>query len=127
MKVIFDEFPEVKVFVSGSSSLRLRSDVSTKLVGRFVSFDLLSFSFYEFLLSRNRGLANIHRQYRDATLSFLRGEALPREPVYEDSFRKLLLEYLTYGGYLAVVLEKDEEVSKRCSKDCCPSTWIEMW
>jgi predicted AAA+ superfamily ATPase len=116
LKILYDEFPGVKIFVSGSSSLKLRSDVAVKLVGRFLPFDLLSFSFYEFLLSKDRGIAELHKQLREETLSFIKGDNPPRESVYIEQFRALLSEYLTYGGYPAVVLERDEEVKQKLLK-----------
>ncbi len=116
LKILYDEFPKVKIIVSGSSSLKFRRDVSYELVGRLLTFDLLSFSFYEFLLSKDKGLAALHKEYREGFLSLLEGGDVPYEPVYGKVFRTLLSEYLTYGGYPAVVLEDDAEIKKELLK-----------
>jgi len=113
LKIIYDTFPEVKVFISGSSSLKMRNDVATALVGRLLGFDLLSFNFHEYLLARDRGLAKIHRGVRDATVEAIRhGGGIPRGS-YDSAFRRELLEYLRFGGYPTVVLEKDEEIKEK--------------
>jgi len=113
LKIIYDTFPDVKMYVSGSSSLKIRKDVATALVGRILGFDLYPFNFQEFLRVKDEGLAELHREYRDATVKALQnGDDIP-EGDYSNQFRHCLEEYMRYGGYPAAVIEDDEEVKQK--------------
>ena len=79
-----------KLFVTGSSSKLLSKEISTELRGRTITYTLLPFSFREFLRAKKSG-TSAH--------------------TFEDkgTMQKLLKEYLTYGGYPEVVLNKGKE------------------
>jgi len=124
LKIIYDTFPDVKIFVSGSSSLKIRKDVATALVGRMLSFDLLTFNFHEFLRARDEGLARIHKDYKKATVRAIREGADLPEGEYCEEFHQHLQEYLRYGGHPAVVLEKDEEVRRKILSEII-ATYVE--
>jgi predicted AAA+ superfamily ATPase len=59
LKIIYDNFPDVKIFISGSSSLELKTKILPELVGRLFLFNLYTFNFYEFLSARDESLAKI--------------------------------------------------------------------
>ena len=80
------------VFLSGSSSKLLSREISTSLRGRTLSYMLLPFSFKEFLKAKNANL--------DA------GRLSSRE---KSVLLSLLDEYLEFGGFPEVVLEKSRE------------------
>lgn len=80
------------VFLSGSSSKLLSREISTSLRGRTLSYMLLPFSFKEFLKAKNADI--------DA------GRLSSRE---KSVLLSLLDEYMEFGGFPEVVLEKSRE------------------
>ncbi len=74
-----------RIYITGSSSKLLPSEISTELRGRTLTYILLSFSFREFLKAKGY-------RFNDVDLFEKRGELL-----------RLLEEYLYYGGYPEVV------------------------
>lgn len=49
LKIIYDNFPKVRVLATGSSSFELKNKLSDPLTGRFLDFTLYPFSFTEIL------------------------------------------------------------------------------
>ncbi len=102
LKYLFDFFPDKKIIISGSSSLDLMVKAVKYLVGRIVSFQLLPFSFREFLRARSPDLLTIAE----------RGDLKGDSPLH-DTLRKLWEEYVRFGGYPEVVLQPDPEIKKK--------------
>jgi predicted AAA+ superfamily ATPase len=109
LKLIFDEFPEVKLVVSGSSSLELKTNVLPMLVGRALLFELLTFDFEEFLLARDPGLCRVFREKHASLWKFIKEGEDPQPPSFTEDFLRLWGEYLVYGGYPEVVKARTEE------------------
>ncbi len=93
LKLFFDRYKGmIKLIVSGSSSFLIKKKFKDSLVGRIIDFELFPLDFEEFLSFRdfsyklNNLPESIHR------------ELLP-----------LYTEYIIFGGYPAIVLEKDQE------------------
>src|SRR3989344_8142882 len=106
LKLIYDSQFNLKIVVTGSSTLDL-SEVGSYLVGRALFFELYPFSFYEFIQAKDHGLFEHYKKYRFN----------PKKPVlpptlFLDKLNLLLWEYATYGGYPRIVLEKDLEKKK---------------
>lgn len=82
-----------KMYISGSSSKLLSTELSTELRGRSIDFVVLPLSFREFLRFKGAGYRDpkhlLHSEYRGELLRYLR-------------------EYLSEGGYPEVVLSKEE-------------------
>src|SRR5258708_2838555 len=53
LKIIYDNFPNVKVLATGSSSFDLKNKLSDPLTGRYIDFTLYPFSFTELLGANN--------------------------------------------------------------------------
>lgn len=87
---------QYKIFVSGSSSRLLSSELASLLSGRHLSYQLLPLSFAEYLAFQ--GLAI--REKKDIILK-------------EKTLLKHFGEYLEWGGFPAVVLEKNQELLKQ--------------
>lgn len=87
LKYLFDSYPGKKIIISGSSSPDLTIKALKYLTGRCLVFTLLPFNFREFLSSKKP--APLDRELLD---------------YYE--------EYVTFGGYPEVVLQKDREIKK---------------
>ena len=84
-----------KFIVSGSGSLELKEKIFESLAGRKRVFELYPLSFYEFLDFKTG------YKYTDRLNDYLRVEL--------DSGKKLLAEYLSFGGYPKVVLAQTQE------------------
>lgn len=95
LKYLHDHHPEIKIFVTGSSSLRLKFKMSEPLTGRKVVFILYPLSFTEFLLfSGKNDLYQIIKK--------MKGQPIP-EPL-RIHIRDAYEEYIIYGGYPKVAL-----------------------
>ena len=92
--------PKCRVFITGSSSKVLNTDIATSLRGRTISYDVLPFSFMEFLNAK--GLTVDQRtQYS----------------VKRHAVMKALDEYIEFGGYPEVVLTKDKDTKVRILRE----------
>lgn len=105
LKYLFDT-SDVKFVISGSSSLDLTFQTGKYMVGRIFNFELLPFSFREFLSIKDKELYELLNEKIpvDKILSFKIkqgfGEAI------NIRINNLLEEYFIYGGYPAAVLAK---------------------
>jgi len=97
LKYLYDTYsPNLKLIVTGSSAFYMDTKFKDSLVGRKKIFTLSTLNFEEFLIFKNhQELANelIILQSNPKYLSLRNAE-----------IRQLFDEYLTYGGYPAVVL-----------------------
>ena len=82
----------VQVYITGSSSKLLSKEIATQLRGRTITFEVLPFSFNEFLKVKNFKVSKyISSRERSILLN-------------------LLEEYMLYGGYPEVVLEPEHRM-----------------
>ncbi len=115
LKLIYDTFENAKFIVTGSSSLELRGDMAKFLVGRVFFFELFPFNFHEFLITKDPRLANIYREKNAQIREFLLKGTLPTietADIFNREFTPLLNEFLTFGGYPAVVTAPDGETKR---------------
>ena len=87
---------KAKIFITGSSSKLLSKEIATSLRGRTISFALSTLNFREFL--RFKGIV-LEKNFEYTPLRF--------------KIKKLLEEYLEWGGFPEVVLEKDLTIKKK--------------
>ena len=113
LKLIYDEFPEVKMFISGSSSLEIKTNVLPFLVGRLLLFELYTFDFGEFLQTRDQTLSNLLKEKTESVRGFLEGRDEPEAPGFSQEFLTYWKEYAVFGGYPEVVKaeEKEEKIT----------------
>lgn len=78
-----------EVYISGSSSRLLSTEIATSMRGRSLSFIIMPFSFREFLAAKGRA------------------SELPITSKEKAMIRSDLREYMMYGGFPEVVLEDD--------------------
>lgn len=111
LKLLYDTFKDIKFIVSGSSSFELTSQTAKFLVGRTFSFELFPFSFYEFLLAKDKKLARVYLDKNKKVREFIyEGKELNFEKeIFVGELSKFLHRYLIYGGYPEVVKGKNEE------------------
>ena len=108
LKLIYDLFPKTKIFVTGSGSFDIKTPVGNYLVGRAVYFELYPLSFEEFILWKARDLYPVFLNFKNEVKAFIKkGVFHYKKPVFENEFKQLLQEYILYGGFPAVVKEKD--------------------
>lgn len=99
LKGVFDLKLPLKLIVTGSSSLEIRSKIFESLTGRKRVFRLDPFSFHEYLKSREPSLLKLLDQNLISTTN-------------QDKIMAHLYEYLEFGGYPRVVqtIDKDEKI-----------------
>ena len=90
---------QAKIFVTGSSSKLLSSEFSTVLTGRHLSYSIYPLSFSEFMRFNNVKILTKADEIRQKT-----------------RLRKLLKEYMHFGGYPKVVLTNNERSKKEILK-----------
>lgn len=123
LKIIYDEFGDrVKIFVSGSSSLELKTNVLPPLVGRMFLYELFTLDFEEFLLAKDEGLHRLFKERQDVLRDFLDGKPIidtkeEEEPAFRGEFLRYWKEYAVFGGYPEVVKSPDEEAKKTVLKN----------
>ncbi len=105
LKYIYDEYDiNVKIIATVSSAFYIDKKFTDSLAGRKRLFHLYPLSFNEFLSFKEEEGLNSEIQL------------MVKEPNYKSLYQRSILsylnEYLIYGGYPAVVLEKDPEEKK---------------
>lgn len=100
LKYLYDEHRDkIKLIITGSSSLELKSKLQDSLVGRKVAFRVSPLCFEEFL-----------RFKRADILDYYYSERIPS--VVQSQFKKYLDEYLLFGGMPKIALTSEYENKK---------------
>lgn len=101
LKYLYDMHGEnIKIVVTGSSAFYINKKFSDSLAGRKHIYEMMSLDFQEFLT------------FRDITQ-----KDSPDSILMYENLRPYYYEYLTYGGYPAVVLAKTIEEKKELLKE----------
>lgn len=110
IKLLYDEHrAQAKLVVSGSSAFYLDQKFKDSLVGRKRIFRLNTCDFEETLLFQGK---------EELQIEYQKIKTLPKYKSVKSDFLKLEFEkYLIYGGYPAVVIERDEKEKKELLKD----------
>jgi predicted AAA+ superfamily ATPase len=119
LKLLYDAVENAKFIVTGSSSLELSGAMAKFLVGRVFFFELFQFNFHEFLTAKNPRLASVYKEKNRQIKEFLlNGTAFPiKKDIFQKEFTPLLDEYITFGGYPAVIKAEDAETKKTILKN----------
>ncbi len=115
LKFLYDTFENVKFIVTGSSSLELCGDMAKFLVGRVFFFEVFPFSFHEFLTTKDSRLANIYQEKNRQIKQFMligSSQNIETADIFHKEFISPLNEFLTFGGYPAVVTAQDAETKR---------------
>ena len=86
LKIIHDNFPQIRVLATGSSSFDLKNKLSDPLTGRYIDFTLYPLSFTEVLRANDPS---------------------PNEILLKNQADELLPQIMLYGLYPEVYLESD--------------------
>jgi len=85
VKILYDQYPNLKIILSGSAALPLQKGIKESLAGRFFEFRVDPLSFSEFLEFRGAAI--------DST----------REQIYEREIKLFLSDYLITGGFAETI------------------------
>lgn len=107
IKYLYDHY-RIKFFLTGSSSFYLKNLFSESLAGRKVIYELFPLDFEEVLIFKEK--------HRKASGKFSI-KARNKNRVSYELYKKYFNEYLEYGGFPAVVLEKDKARKKQILED----------
>lgn len=111
LKLLYDSYTDrLKIVATGSSAFYIDTKFKDSLAGRKRIFELYTLDFDEFLVFKNRSKDLIPELER------IRNE--PRYvSLHRNEIRNLFSEYLTWGGYPAVVLANSDESRKELLKE----------
>ncbi len=117
LKLVYDALsPQIKIIITGSSSLELTQKTAEFLVGRLLTANLYPFHFGEFLRAKDQRLHYIWKKTSALVHGFVKGEkkqaSLSDFTEYNQDLLDFWREYLTYGGYPAVITEPRKEMKK---------------
>lgn len=92
---------DVDIYVTGSNSRMMSSEISTYLTGRYIQFRVFPLSFHEYLMFRNKWLEKAPGALDGSVYN------LSDFPVLADNFRNTeLAKYIRYGGFPAIHLQE---------------------
>lgn len=112
LKYIFDTLKELKIIITGSSSLELKAEVGKYMVGRIFFFELSPLSFSEFLSFKDKKLAEVFQEKRFSFEKPPPNLAEPKDDPLAPHILPILEEYLTFGGYPRVATAKNTDEKK---------------
>ncbi|MBI5253467.1 MAG: ATP-binding protein [Euryarchaeota archaeon] len=115
LKLLYDTFKNVKFIITGSSSLEITSETAKFLVGRVFSFELLPFSFYEFLNAKDKRLTRVFLEKHKQIERFVmdgKNFRIPSSDIFVKDIMKYLEEFLIFGAYPEVIKAKNDEEKK---------------
>jgi len=101
LKQLYDLNLPIKLIVSGSSALELKSKVSEALTGRKIIFNIIPFNILE--------IKDSIMQMKEKNISNPRFSYKNNQSVQEIVFKEAFDIYTEHGGYPAVVLSSDNE------------------
>ncbi|MEW6455878.1 MAG: ATP-binding protein [Acidobacteriota bacterium] len=107
IKYLYDHY-QIKFFLTGSSSFYLKNLFPESLAGRKVIYELFPLDFEEFL---------IFKEEKKKPSDGFSIKAENKNRVSYELYKKYFSEYLEYGGFPAVVLEKDRTRKKQVLED----------
>lgn len=121
LKLIYDTVRDLKIIVTGSSSLDIKAQVGRYMVGRMVTFHLFPFNFGEALHMMDRRSNRIYHEGNRKIASWI----LRNNPVkiknQIDIFGDELIEhfenYCIWGGFPTVVSADDRNVRRKLLAD----------
>ncbi len=96
IKIATDHYKNIKLIVSGSSTFEIKKKFKESLAGRTINFELYPLDFEEFL------------EFKEKKYNFLK----ENNKIINDGLVILAEEYIKFGGYPKIVLEKSEEKKK---------------
>lgn len=116
LKLLHDHHPQIKLLVSGSSSLEIRSKFSDSLAGRKVLFELDTLSFNEFLLFRDPNALRVKENTGSLADTVTNGPN-KHATLAGGILVPHLADYLLWGGFPGVTLRAEAERKQALLRD----------
>lgn len=107
-KNLYDNYPNIKIIASGSSSLSIKNNMREGLAGRKFIFEIFPLDFEEFLTFKNDDISQ--KVYRNIP------RLKQKEINVPTGTQKYLEEFLTFGGYPEVALANNADDKKQILK-----------
>lgn len=107
IKYLYDHY-DIKFFVTGSSSFYLKNLFPESLAGRKVVFELFPLTFNEFMIFKGLKLET-EKEFNEKSKS--------KNLIEFERVKKYYNEYLEFGGFPQVVLEKDNNQKELILQD----------
>lgn len=121
LKLIYDTVKDIKIIITGSSSLEIKAKVGKYMVGRMLNFYLYPFNFREYLRAKNKRMEAAYVDKSARLLGWLRGDEKADFSSGKDIFCEELSSeferFCIWGGYPAVVLAQAEPERKKLLSD----------
>lgn len=122
LKLLFDLFsPQVKFFITGSSSMELTFQTGKFLVGRVFYFHLYPFSFEEFLITKEKEVFSAYQETRALIKNFT---FLPKPTIFENKIASYFEDFCLFGGYPEVSKTRELETKQLILKSII-NTYLE--
>ena len=99
LKSFYDDSENIKIVVSGSSSVEIQKKMKESLAGRKREVHIFPLDFYEYIKFKDKSFPEIKF-----------GDVLPKSII--DSYQQDFAEFLVFGGMPAVVLENHIQEKK---------------
>ncbi|MGB3340222.1 MAG: ATP-binding protein [bacterium] len=121
LKLIYDTVKEIKIIITGSSSLDIKAQVGKYLVGRMLTFSLYPFNFKEYLNVHDARLKKLYIENNTKILQWMFNDhpfKIKSEiDIYADEFIDRFEEFCIWGGYPAVVIAQKENIQRKLLSD----------
>lgn len=121
LKLLFDTCANVKIFITGSSSLEIKNQTGKFLVGRIFYFQLFPLSFKEALQIKEPSVINYYQSFQKQLYDFLlKGKNTATRPLsltLQRNAQEYFKEFINYGGYPEVVKTSDKEIKLEILKN----------
>ncbi|MDD2870768.1 MAG: ATP-binding protein [Candidatus Gracilibacteria bacterium] len=112
LKYIYDNYKNIKLIISGSSTLEIRGKLKDSLVGRLIKFDIYPLNFREFL----------RFNHKENLVNFV-GKPVELNIINEE-LKFYFEQYFRFGSYPKIVLANDIDIKKEYLKQIY-SSYIE--
>ena len=113
LKLLYDNYKNIKFLITGSSSLELTGKTIKYLVGRVFLFDLYQFDFEEYLNTKEYNILNYYREKSKLIHDFLYAGREVEDKnygvIFESELEKYFEEFCIYGGYPEVAISENAE------------------
>ncbi|MFH1777545.1 MAG: ATP-binding protein [Candidatus Omnitrophota bacterium] len=113
LKFIYDTIKNLKIIITGSSSLEIKAQIGKYMVGRILTFFLYPFNFGELLRIKDVRLEKIYREKQDMAKEWLLNGKKIKVKHGQDTFYEEMIyyfeQYCIWGGYPAVVFSDTDK------------------
>ncbi len=103
-KILYDQMPEHKLIITGSSSLNIKNKSSESLAGRKIDYHLYPLTFEEYLIQKD-----IAHPSGRGVFEVITGNTNPRKSVHAFDLANTLHTVLVYGLYPRVIDHPDRQ------------------